>query len=359
MMKLGKVAEWLKCKLEGDPEIEIKDVAGIEDAGPGDLTFLANRKYRSTLATTRASAILVAPGEGPVRIAALRSANPYLDFAHAIDLFHPAPSIIPGVHPTAVISASAKIGEGASIGPFCFVDDHAEIGRHAVLHSFVSIYRGAKIGDFFFAHSHCAVREFSRIGNRVLLQNGVVVGSDGFGFARRADGSWHKMRQAGVAVIGDDVEIQAHSAVDRATVGETRIGRGTKLDNMVQVGHACKVGEDTLLCGQVGLAGTTHVGNKCILAGQVGAAGHLTIGDGATLTAQSGVPGDVPAGAIYSGYPAMDNLAWRKSIAVFNRLPELQKELRELRAEVAGLRPAEKKRKAARVSATKERVRKR
>jgi UDP-3-O-[3-hydroxymyristoyl] glucosamine N-acyltransferase len=172
----------------------------------------------------------------------------------------------------------------------------------------------------------------------VLLQNGVVVGSDGFGFARQAGGRWYKMRQSGTAVIGDDVEIQAHSAIDRATVGETRIGRGAKIDNLVQVGHACKVGEDTLLCGQVGLAGTTRVGDRCILAGQVGAAGHLTIGDGATLTAQSGVPTDVPAGAIYSGYPAMDNLAWRKSVAVFNRLPELQHELRELRAEVAAFR---------------------
>jgi UDP-3-O-[3-hydroxymyristoyl] glucosamine N-acyltransferase len=169
----------------------------------------------------------------------------------------------------------------------------------------------------------------------VLLQNGVVVGSDGYGFARQADGRWYKMRQAGITAIEDDVEIQAHSAIDRATIGETRIGRGTKIDNFVQVGHSCKVGEDTLLCGQVGLAGTTRVGKRCILAGQVGAAGHLTIGDGATLTAQSGVPNDVPAGAIYSGYPAIENLAWRKSVAVFNRLPDLQKELRELREEVA------------------------
>jgi UDP-3-O-[3-hydroxymyristoyl] glucosamine N-acyltransferase len=339
-MKLREIAEKLGCKVEGDANIEIRGVAGIEDAAPGDLTFLANRKYRPALETTRASAILVAPDAGPVRIAALRSANPYLDFARAIEIFHPAPVFPPAVHPTAVVAKSARIGAGAHIGPYCFLDENVEIGRNAVLHSFVAIYRGARIGDDFFAHSHAAVREDCRIGHRVILQNGAVVGSDGFGFARRADGSWHKMRQSGVAIIGDDVEIQAHSAIDRATVGETRIGRGTKIDNMVQVGHASKVGEDTLLCGQVGLAGTTHVGNKCILAGQVGAAGHLTIGDGATLTAQSGVPADVPAGAIYSGYPAMDNLAWRKSIAVFNRLPELQKELRELRSEVASLRSA-------------------
>ena len=337
-MKLRDIAEKLGCSLEGDPNIEITGVAGIEDAAPGDLTFLANRKYRPAVETTHASAILVAPDAGPVRMAALRSANPYLDFARAIELFHPALEFPAGIHPTAIIAKSAKIGEGAHIGPYCYIDEEAEIGRNAVLHSFVAIYRGAKIGDNFFAHSHSAVREHCRIGHCVLLQNGVVIGSDGFGFARNFDGTWYKMRQSGIAIIGDDVEIQAHSAVDRATIGETYIGRGTKLDNFVQVGHASKVGEDTLLCGQVGLAGTTRVGNKCILAGQVGAAGHLTIGDGATLTAQSGVPGDVPAGALYSGYPAMDNLAWRKSIAVFNRLPELQKDLRDLRDEVAMLR---------------------
>ena len=337
-MKLGRIAEMLGCELEGDARLEITGVAGIEDAGPGELTFLANRKYRSALGTTRASAVLVARDGTPCRIAALRSANPYLDFARAIELFHPAPTFPPGIHSTAVVAKSAKVGPGAHIGPYCFVDENVVIGRNAVLHSFVTIYQDARIGDDFFAHSHSCVREGCLIGNRVLLQNGVVIGSDGFGFARQDDGRWYKMRQAGITVIGDDVETQAGSAIDRATVGETRIGRGTKIDNLVQVGHACKVGDDTLLCGQVGLAGTTSVGNKCILAGQVGAAGHLTIGDGATLTAQSGVPNDVPAGAIYSGYPATDNLAWRKSVAIFNRLPELQREIRELREEVARLK---------------------
>jgi len=340
VMKLGEIAEKLNCTVEGDEDLEITGVAGIEEAHAGELTFLVNRKYRSALETTRASAILLAPGEARLRMAALRSANPYLDFARAIELFHPAPHYAPSVHPTAVIAGSAKIGVGAHIGPFCFVDEDVEIGSHAVLHSFVSIYRGARIGDNFFAHAHACVREGCRLGHRVLLQNGVVVGSDGFGFARETSGHWHKMRQAGIAVIGDDVEIQTHAAIDRATVGETQIGRGTKIDNLVQVGHSCKVGEDTLLCGQAGLAGSTNVGNRCILAGQVGTAGHLTIGDGATISSQSGVPADVPPGAIYSGYPAMDNLAWRKSVAVFNRLPELQRELRELREEVARLRGA-------------------
>ncbi|MGA7625271.1 MAG: UDP-3-O-(3-hydroxymyristoyl)glucosamine N-acyltransferase [Candidatus Acidiferrales bacterium] len=336
-MKLGDIARRLGCEVDGDAGLEIMGVAGIEEAEPGELTFLANRKYRPALETTRASAVFVARDAGPVRIAALRSENPYLDFARAIEIFHPLPRYTMGIDPTAIVAKTAKMAPGAHVGPYCFIDEDVEIGRNAVLHSFVVIYRGAKIGDDFFAHSRVTVREDCRIGNRVLLQNGVTVGSDGFGFARRQDGSWHKIRQSGIAVIEDDVEIQAHSAIDRATVGQTRIGRGTKIDNLVQVGHACKVGADTLLCGQVGLAGTTKVGNRCILAGQVGAAGHLTIGDGATLTAQSGVPTDVPANAIYSGYPAMENLAWRKSVAIFSKLPQLQKELRELQETVARL----------------------
>lgn len=330
-MKLGEIAKMLGCEVEGDPHLEIRNVAGIEEAQPGDLTFLVNRKYRPALASTRASAIIVSKDESSATIAMLRSANPYLDFARAIEIFHPAHRYTMEIHPTAIIADSAKIAPGAHIGPYCYVEDQAEIGRNAVLHSFVTIYRGAKIGDDFFAHSHVTVREECRIGNRVLLQNGVTVGSDGYGFARNSDGSWYKMRQSGITVIEDDVEIQAHSVIDRATVGETRIGHGTKIDNLVQVGHACKVGSDTMLCGQVGLAGTTKVGDRCILAGQVGTAGHLTIGDRAVLTAQSGVPSDVPADAVYSGYPAMETLAWRKSVAIFNRLPEMQKQLRELR----------------------------
>jgi UDP-3-O-[3-hydroxymyristoyl] glucosamine N-acyltransferase len=337
-MKLQEIAEKLGCTMEGDGTLEISGVAGLDDACPGDLTFLSNRKYMRSLETTRASAVLIAPEEAcPKNVAALRSKNPYLDFARAIELFHPAPHYAPGVHPTAIVAPSAQIGVGAHIGPYCYVADNVQIGDHAVLHSFVAIYSGARVGHHFFAHSHACVRENCRIGDRVILQNGVVIGSDGFGFAPDASGHWYKMRQAGVAVLEDDVEIQAHSAIDRATVGETRIGRGSKIDDLVLVGHACKVGEDTLLCGQVGLAGSTNIGNHCILAGQVGAAGHLTIGDGATVSSQSGVPSDVPAGAVYSGYPAMDNLAWRKSVAVFNRLPELQQELRDLRAAVAKL----------------------
>jgi UDP-3-O-[3-hydroxymyristoyl] glucosamine N-acyltransferase len=339
-MKLSEVAQRLECRLDGLPDLEIRGVAGIEHAQPGQITFLANRKYFSLLKSTRASAVLINEGvaidreAGLPPLAALRSTNPYLAFAHAIELFYQPPRYVPGIHPTAIIAKTAKVGEGSHIGPYCYIDEQVEIGRSAVLHSFVNIYRGVKIGDEFFAHAHAVVREFCRIGHRVTLQNGVVIGGDGFGFAKRPDGTWHKMAQSGPAVLEDDVEVQANACVDRATVGETRIGHGAKLDDLVLVGHASQVGTDTLLCGQVGLAGSTKIGNNCILAGQVGTAGHLAVGDGTILTAQSGVPNDVPPRSMYSGYPAVDNRQWLKMMASLNRLPELQKRVRELEAEI-------------------------
>ena len=343
-MKLSEVAQKLGCRLEGSPEIEIRGVAGIESAEAGQITFLANRRYFPLLKTTRASAVLVEEGIALDRdaalpaVAALRSSNPYLAFAHALELFYQPPRYAPGIHPTAIIAKSARIGEGAHIGPYCYVDEDVEIGRNAMLHSFVTIYRGAMIGDDFFSHAHAVVREFCRLGNRVILQNGVVIGGDGLGFAKQKDGSWYKMVQSGPAVLEDDVEVQANACVDRATVGETRIGRGTKLDDLVLIGHASQVGPDAMLCGQVGLAGSTKVGRDCILAGQVGTAGHLTVGDGTVITAQSGVPTDVPPRSLFSGYPAVENRQWLKSMAALNRLPDLQKRVRELEAEIEKLK---------------------
>jgi UDP-3-O-[3-hydroxymyristoyl] glucosamine N-acyltransferase len=343
-MKLSEVAQKLGCRLEGAAEEEIRGVTGIDHAEPGQITFLANRRYFPLLKTTRATAVLLEDGINIVRaaglppLAALRTANPYLAFAHAIELFYQAPRYSPGIHPTAVIAKSAHIGEGAHIGPYCFIDEQAEIGRRAVLHSFVTIYRGAKIGDDFFAHAHAVVRESCRIGHRVILQNGVVIGGDGLGFARNADATWYKMAQSGPAVLEDDVEVQANACIDRATVGETRIGRGTKIDDLVLVGHASKVGENAMLCGQVGLAGSTVIGNGCILAGQVGTAGHLSVGDHSIITAQSGVPNDVPPKALYSGYPAVENRQWLKTVAALSRLPDLQNRLNEVELELEKLK---------------------
>jgi UDP-3-O-[3-hydroxymyristoyl] glucosamine N-acyltransferase len=343
-MKLAEIARKLACTVEGDPQTEIHGVAGIDSAKSGELAFIANPRYRQSARTTRASAVLVAPDlvvereAGLPPLALLRSGNPYLDFARAIPFFYAAPHYAPSIHPTAVIAASEKIGEGAHIGPYCYVDEDAVIGRNAVLHSFVAIYRQARIGDDFFAHAHAVVREGCRIGDRVILQNGVVIGGDGFGFAKQPDGRWYKMIQAGITVIGDDVEVQANSCIDRATVGETRVGNGAKFDDLVLVGHGGTVGENTLLCGQVGLAGTTKIGNNCILGGQVGCSGHLTVGDGAMITPQSGVPNDVPPGALYSGSPVVEHRQWLKNAAAISRVPELAKTVRQLEAEVARLK---------------------
>jgi len=343
-MKLSEVAQKLGCRLEGPPEVEITGVAGIEQAEPGQLTFLANRRYFPLLKTTRASAVLVEEGISLARdpslapLAALRSANPYLAFAHAIELFYQPPRYAPGVHPTAVIAKSARIGENAHIGPYCFIDEDAHIGRNAVLHSSVTIYRGAQIGDDFFAHAHAVVRESCRIGNRVILQNGVIIGGDGFGFAKQKDGTWYKMLQTGPAILEDDVEVQANSCVDRATIGETRVSRGAKLDDLVLVGHASRVGANTMLCGQVGLAGSTKVGDHCIFAGQSASSGHLTVGDGSVVYGQAGLPGDLPPRSVVGGSPAVDSRLWMKFTAALNRLPDLQRRVRDLETEIERLK---------------------
>jgi UDP-3-O-[3-hydroxymyristoyl] glucosamine N-acyltransferase len=347
-MKLVEIASRLGCGLEGDAQIEIHGVAGLEAANPGEVTFLTNPKYVRQLATTQASAVLVDPKVSIERdarlpaLAALRSNNPYLDFARTIEFFHKAHTYRPEIHPSAVIAASAKIGEGSHIGPHCYIEEGVEIGRNAVLHSFVTIYRGTRIGDDFLAHSQTVVRENCTIGDRVILQNGAVIGADGFGFAKRADGGWHKIMQNAPVVIENDVEIQANSCIDRATVGETRVRRGAKIDDLVLVGHACDVGENAILCGQVGLAGSTRVGKNSTLAGQVGSAGHLEIGDGAVISSKSGIHQDVPAGGFQSGYPAIENKLWLKAMAALKRLPEMQKTIREMSREISKLKEVQK-----------------
>src|SRR5437899_3331084 len=308
-MKLAEIAERLGLRLEpGDSDVEITGVAGIEEAQPGQLTFVANPKYAAAARNTRAAAVIVSDNFPALATPTLRGPNPYLAFARAIELFYQPPQYGPGVHATAVLHPTAKLGANASIAAYCVIERDVEIGAHAVLLPHVVIYAGAKIGDNFFAHAHAVVREHCRLGNNVVLQNGAVVGSDGFGFANH-EGRWRKIVQSGPAIVGDDVEVQANACIDRATVGETRIARGAKIDNLVHVGHGCVVGEDTLLCAQVGLAGSTRVGKKVIIAGQAGVAGHCTIGDGAIITAQAGTV-DVAAGAIVSGSPGFDNQQW-------------------------------------------------
>jgi UDP-3-O-[3-hydroxymyristoyl] glucosamine N-acyltransferase len=326
-MKLAALALILGAELRGDGDVEITGVAGIEEAGPDQVTFVANSRYAALARTTDAAAVLVAPEFPEVTASTLRTANPYLAWAKTIQLFYREPEYAQGIHPTAAIHPTAKIGKYAHIGAFVVVDDGAVIGDHATILAHVVIYAHAIIGDYFFAHSHSIVREYCRVGNNVVLQNGVIVGCDGFGFAKDEQGVWHKIVQAGPAVIEDDVEIQANSCIDRASVGETRIGSGVKVDNLVQVGHGSKVEANTLLCAQVGLAGSSEIGKNAILAGQVGVAGHCKLGDGVIMTAQSGVSHDVPAGKVISGSPAFDNRQWLKATALFNRLPDIVKQL--------------------------------
>ena len=335
-MKLSEIAVRLGCELSGDGAIEITGVAGMEHAGPADLTFLANPKYTHKVKHSRAGAILVSEPlrEGP---ASLVSQNPYLDFARALELFYQPPRPVPGIHPLAYVAPTAEIGEGASIGPFAVVGERVRLGRNAVLHPHVVIYEGAQIGDDFLAHAHAVVREFCRVGNRVILQNGVIVGGDGFGFARRADGTHHKIVQSGVTVIEDDVEVQSLTSVDRATVGETRVKRGAKIDSLVQVGHACVVGEDNIICAQTGLAGSSILERNVLLAGQVGISGHLTIHDDVIVYAQSGVGGDVARGARISGSPAFAANEWLRAITAFEKLPEILKSVRELKKRIEQL----------------------
>lgn len=327
-MKLSEVAERLGADLDGPAgEVEIHGVAGIEDAGPGQITFVANPRYASLAKTTRAAAILVAPDFSALTTPVLRVADPYLAFAQAIELFYQGPAYAPGVHPTAIIHPTASIGAGSHVGAYVVVGEGVEVGEDSVLHPHVVLYPGVRAGARFLAHAHAVVREHCRIGDDVVLQNGVILGADGFGFVR-TPGGWRKILQSGPAVLEDRVEVQANACVDRASIGETRVRRGAKIDNLVQVGHGSTVGEHTLLCAQVGLAGSSVVGSNVVLAGQVGVAGHCIIGDGVVATAQSGIPNDVAPGKTISGYPAVDNRQWLRSVAVFNRLPELWKLLR-------------------------------
>lgn len=328
-MKLSEIAAALDLRLEnGSPDTEVTGLNGVEQAGPGELTFVSNPKYAPAARTTSAAAVIVGEDFPAIPTAMLRSKDAYLSFARALELFHQPRKYSAGIHPTAVVHVSARIGPGAHIGPYVVVEEDVQIGANTVLLAHVVIYRGAKIGNNFFAHSHAVVRENCHIGNNVLLHNGVVIGSDGFGFARTSEGHWYKIPQPAPVVIEDDVEVQANSCIDRASVGETRIGRGVKVDNLVQVGHGARVGEDALLCAQVGIAGSTEIGKRVILTGQVGVVGHCKVGDNAIVTPQSGVANDIAAGALVSGAPAVDHKAWLKYSAILPRLPELVRALR-------------------------------
>ncbi len=333
-MKLHEIADRLGCELHGDGDLDISRVVGIDEAEKGDLTFVSNPKYLSKLKSSRASAIIVSKDTPPLLVSTLRSENPYLTFAKSIELFYAPPMPKAGIHPTAVIAPSARIGQDASIGAFVFIDENVTLGDNVTLHPHVVIYQGARIGNNFLAYAHVSVREYCEIGDNVVLQDGVVIGADGFGFAKKQDGSYYKIMQSGKVILEDEIEVQANTTIDRSAIGETRIRKGAKIDNLVQVGHGSRVGENSLLCAQVGLAGSTDVGKNVILTGQVGVAGHCKIGDGVIATAQTGIPSDVEAGTMVSGYPAIENRLWLKCSVLFSKLPEINRLLKDIKNKV-------------------------
>ena len=329
-MKLAELAEHLGAELHGSGTAEITGVRGIEEAGPSEVTFVANPRYAALARTTQAAAVLVAPDFPEIGTPTLRLKNPYLAFAQALGIFYQPPAYAPGIHSTAVIDPTATVGPESHIGAYAVLGPGVKVGHHATILSHAVLYPGVQAGDHFFAHAHAVVREGCILGDHVTLENGAIVGSDGFGFAKDNTGSWKKIPQSGPVLIGNHVDIQANACIDRATVGATEIGDGAKIDNLVQIGHGSRVGQNTLVCAQAGLAGSSVVGANAILAGQTGVAGHCELGDGVILTAQSGVSHDVPAGKMLSGSPAFDNRNWLRSTAIFQRLPEMLRRLNHL-----------------------------
>ena len=336
-MKLRELAERLGCRLEGNGDVEIGRVAGIQDAQPGDLTFLANRKYEKTLRLTRASAVILRDDAPSAPCAMLRTRDPYLAFARAVGLFAPNWRPAPGVHALAAAAEDVQFGAEVAVGAFVAIGERTTIGDRTVIFPNVTIGPEARIGSDCVIHSNVAIRERVTIGDRVILQNGVVIGSDGYGFVRRGDGTHEKIPQVATVVIEDDVELGANTTVDRPAVGETRIKAGAKIDNLVQIAHGVVVGRNALMAAQVGIAGSTQIGDDVIFGGQVGVGGHLTIGRGAVAVGQSGVTNSLEPGALVAGYPAIDNREWRKASVVFKRLPELKRRIEELEQRVAEL----------------------
>jgi UDP-3-O-[3-hydroxymyristoyl] glucosamine N-acyltransferase len=334
---LGELARQLECPVEGDDRIEITGVAKIETAGPGDLTFLAQPKFTSALATTKASAVIASPGIDGAPCAVIRSRSPYLTFGRAVGLLAPAEPSAFGIHSTALVDPDARVDPTVSVGAYAVIEAGATVGARTVIHPHVVIARGAMVGADCVLHVRVTVRERCVLGDRVVLQDGAVIGSDGFGFAQRPDGSHEKIPQIAPVVIEDDVEIGANTTIDRPAMGETRIKAGTKIDNLVQIGHGVIVGKHTLLAAQVGIAGSTVLGDHVMFGGQVGIANGLAVGDRAKAVAKSGITNSVDADAFVSGYPAIDNGEWRRSSVIFKKLPDLRRQLMDVVARLEAL----------------------
>ncbi len=337
-MKLAELADRLGARLDGDGSIEVFRVAGIEEAGPGDVTFLANPRYASKLAASRASAVIASDAVTDAPCAVLRSATPYVTFADALTILTPPPPPPTGISPLASVDPTAELGADVAVGPFCVIGPRVKIGARTVVYSHVAIAQDASLGEDCVICPHVSVRHAAEIGHRVTLQDGAVIGSEGFGFATRPDGAHQPIPQVGRVVIEDDVLIGAQSVVARPAVGETRVGAGTKIDALVQIAHGVRVGRRALLAAQVGIAGSTVVEDRVVMAGQVGVTGHVRVGAGAVANAKTGITKDVPPGTHLSGMPGWEVSEWRTAFVLVRRLPEFRRKLLDLEARLNALK---------------------
>jgi UDP-3-O-[3-hydroxymyristoyl] glucosamine N-acyltransferase len=339
MATLQQLADLVGGRIEGDPAQRISRVAPIDSAGEGEITFLSNPKYLPLLSGSAASAVIVAPGVAAAGRNLLVCANPYLAFARILTHLQSPPSRPAGIRPGAHVAESARCGEDVTIYPGCVVGEDVVIGSGTTLFPGVVVYDDVVIGKDCVLHAGSIVREQCRLGDRVILQPAAVIGSDGFGFA--PDGPrYYKIPQVGIVVLEDDVEIGACTCVDRATLGETRICRGTKLDNLVQIGHNVVVGEDTVMAGQAGIAGSTKVGRHCTFGGQAAVTGHIKVGDNVIIAGRGGVTNTIEGGEhprMLSGFPTVPHKDWLKATMSFAKLPDMRKEIKKLQKQVEQL----------------------
>lgn len=334
---LGQLAAELNGVVLGDSTIEIRGVAGIREALPGDVTFLANARYESYLLETRASAVICGRDQSEAPVPLLLVDNPYLAFQRVVRIFRPDPyRPAPGIHPSAVISPEAEVGAGVSIGPNCVIERGARVGANAVLMSGCYVGAMAVVGEGTLLYPHVSVLEECVLGARCILHSGAVIGSDGFGFAFDA-GRYHKVPQVGNVIVGDDVEIGANTTVDRATTDSTRIGDGTKIDNLVQIGHNVVIGKHCIVVAQVGISGSTHLEDYVTIGGQAGLVGHIRIGERATIGGKAGVSKSVGAGQVWSGFPALPHTMWKRLQAMVQKLPLVIQRTKELEARIEKL----------------------
>ncbi|MBC7880773.1 MAG: UDP-3-O-(3-hydroxymyristoyl)glucosamine N-acyltransferase [Anaerolineae bacterium] len=336
-MKLGEIAEHLGCVVEGNAEMEILGLAALQQAGPGELSFLDGQKYIYLLKTTLASALILPRDLPSPGVSCLRVEHPRLAFAKALALFYPSPLPKPGIHPSAVLGERVQVAENVHIGAHVVIGDDSVIGEGAILYPNCTLYNNVRIGARSVLHANCILHARTEIGEECIIQSGAVIGGEGFGFVPLGDGTWHKMPQAGHVILENRVEIGSNTTIDRPAVGFTRIGSGTKIDNLVMIGHGCNLETNCLLVSQVGLAGGVHLGHNVVLAGQVGIADHVEIGDRVVATAKSGIPGDIESGAMVSGYPAIAHPLFLRAATIFRRLPEMYQTIRELQRKLGDL----------------------